>query len=88
MSCIDIFHYDYCFNNCIIYMIMKEERQIGEIFEYNGVKLKVRKRATFEECCDCYFNHKSRYLECSKAICLFLHRSDKQNVLFEEIKEE
>ncbi len=43
-------------------MIMKEERQIGEIFEYNGVKLKVRKKATFEECCDCYFNHKSRYL--------------------------
>lgn len=25
MSCIDIFHYDYCFNNCIIYMIMTEE---------------------------------------------------------------
>ena len=37
---------------------------------------------------DCYFNHKSRYIECSKAICLFLQRSDKQNVLFEEIKEE
>lgn len=71
MSCIDIFHYDYCFNNCIIYMIMKEERQIGEVFKYNGVKLKVRKKATFEECCDCYFNHKSRYIECSKAICLF-----------------
>lgn len=67
---------------------MEGERKIGEVFEYNGVKLKVRKKATFEECCYCYFNHKSRYLECSKAICLFLHRSDKQNVLFEEIKEE
>lgn len=69
-------------------MIMEKERQIGEVFEYNGVKLKVRKKAVFEECRDCYFNHKSRYLECLKAICLFLHRSDKQNVLFEEIKEE
>lgn len=69
-------------------MIMEEERQIGEVFEYNGVKLKVRKKAAFEGCCDCYFNYKSRYLECSKAICLFLHRSDKQNVLFEEIEEE
>lgn len=49
MSCIDIFHYDYCFNNRIIYMIMEEERQIGEVFKYNGVKLKVRKKATFEE---------------------------------------
>ena len=67
---------------------MEGERKIGEVFKYNGVKLKVRKKATFEECCDCYFNHKSRYLECSKAICLFLRRSDKQNVLFEEIKEE
>lgn len=25
MSCIDIFRYNYCFNNRIIYMIMKEE---------------------------------------------------------------
>lgn len=50
---------------------MEGERKIGEVFEYNGVKLKVRKKATFEECCDCYFNHKSRYIECSKAICLF-----------------
>ena len=30
-------------------MIMEEERQIGEVFKYNGVKLKVRKKATFEE---------------------------------------
>lgn len=26
-------------------MIMEEERQIGEVFKYNGVKLKVRKKA-------------------------------------------
>lgn len=25
MSCIDIFHYDYCFNNRIIYIVMTEE---------------------------------------------------------------
>lgn len=67
---------------------MEKEIQIGEVFEYNGVKLKVRKKATFEGCHDCYFNHKSRYLECSKAICLFLHRSDKQNVYFEKIEED
>lgn len=68
-------------------MIMEEERQIGEVFEYNGVKLKVRKKATFEGCYDCYFNHKLRHLECSKAICLFLQRSDKQNVYFEKVEE-
>ncbi len=67
---------------------MEEERQVGEVFEYDGVKLKVREKAVFEGCHDCYFNSKPFYFGCIKAVCLYSGRSDGQNVLFEEIKEE
>lgn len=86
MSCIDIFHYDYCFNNCIIYMIMKEERQIGEIFEYNGIKLKVRKMSPWGECRKCFF-FKEGNVTCGGPKCAAYERKDKNYVYFEKVEE-
>lgn len=86
MSCIDIFHYDYCFNNCIIYMIMKEERQIGEVFEYNGIKLKVRKMSPWGECRKCFF-FKEGNVTCGVPKCAAYERKDKNYVYFEKVEE-
>lgn len=86
MSCIDIFHYDYCFNNCIIYMIMKEERQIGEVFKYNGVKLKVRKMSPWGECRKCFF-FKEGNVTCGGPKCAAYERKDKNYVYFEKVEE-
>lgn len=86
MSCIDIFHYDYCFNNCIIYMIMKEERQIGEVFEYNGIKLKVRKMSPWGECRKCFF-FKEGNVTCGGPKCAAYERKDKNYVYFEKVEE-
>ena len=60
------------------------ERKIGEIFEFNGVKLKtVRVDAPFR-CEDCYFVNMDAL--CEKISCLFRERTDKENVIFKEIK--
>lgn len=86
MSCIDIFHYDYCFNNRIIYMIMEEERQIGEVFEYNGIKLKVRKMSPWGECRKCFF-FKEGNVTCGGPKCAAYERKDKNYVYFEKVEE-
>lgn len=86
MSCIDIFHYDYCFNNRIIYMIMEEERQIGEVFKYNGVKLKVRKMSPWGECRKCFF-FKEGNVTCGGPKCAAYERKDKNYVYFEKVEE-
>lgn len=86
MSCIDIFHYDYCFNNRIICMIMEEERQIGEVFEYNGIKLKVRKMSPWGECRKCFF-FKEGNVTCGGPKCAAYERKDKNYVYFEKVEE-
>lgn len=86
MSCIDIFRYNYCFNNRIIYMIMKEERQIGEVFEYNGIKLKVRKMSPWGECRKCFF-FKEGNVTCGGPKCAAYERKDKNYVYFEKVEE-
>lgn len=37
---------------------MEGERKIGEVFEYNGVKLIVRKMSSWGDCRRCFFGKK------------------------------
>lgn len=57
------------------------EHKIGEIFEYNNVKLQVIKDEF--TCRDCYFIHKG--IDCDKQVCLRDERNDRQSVIFKPI---
>lgn len=62
----------------------KNEKQINEVFEYDGHKLIVKESTS--DCQGCYFYDK---LECPKSLgfCYWTDRSDKKNVIFIEEKE-
>ena len=60
------------------------ERKVGEIFEYNGVKLKVVREDVPFRCEDCYFQDLDA--SCEKISCLWRERRDNENVIFKEIK--
>lgn len=70
------------------------ERKIGEVFEYNGVRLKVVEVETMEEnlCCGCFFDNWLRICDISVlGYCLGENRIDKTNVKFikvEDMKEQ
>ena len=59
------------------------ERKIGEVFEYNNVKLQVNKNNDEFSCRGCYFIDKGS--ECDEQKCLRSEREDRKNVIFEEI---
>lgn len=59
------------------------EHKVGEIFEYNNVKLQVSKNEDEFTCRDCYFIHKG--IECDKQVCLRNERHDRQSVIFKSI---
>ena len=59
------------------------ERKIGEVFEYNNVKLQVNKNNDEFSCRGCYFIDKGS--ECDEQKCLRPKREDRKNVIFEEI---
>ena len=62
------------------------ERQIGEIFDYNGKTLKVAEAKKYHPlypCCDCYFLLKGG---CADLICSEILRDDKRDVYFKEVK--
>lgn len=64
------------------------ERKIGEVFELDGVKLKVQ-RGDMYSCIGCYFND---LISCQDYIlirgyCVDDNRKDKTNVIFTEVKE-
>lgn len=66
-------------------MIM--EREVGEVFDFKGIKLQVKDMCRKISCDGCYFD-KSEY-ECSDAhiqdcigCCCELFRSDGKNVVF------
>lgn len=56
------------------------EIKFGEIFEYDGVKLKVVESKD-RTCGDCYF----RNYECCNIKCIPLERKDKKNVVFQMV---
>ena len=70
-------------------MIM--ERAIGEIFDFNDVKLKVKDTCR-EACCDgCYFDESEHecfdaYISGCIGVCSRLFRSDGKNVIFVEVE--
>ena len=59
------------------------EREIGEIFKYNDVKLQVFEHGDAFKCNECYFVH--RGIECTKQLCLRNQRNDRQSVIFKLI---
>ena len=65
------------------------ERKIGEVFECNGVRLRVEKESS--ACKGCYFNGEDCQSDQILNItgnCLTDLRKDKMNVIFKEIKTE
>ena len=58
-------------------------KEIGKVFEFNGVRLQAIETPSYRGCKDCYFQH---YTLC-KLHCLPCNRPDKKNVIFKEIKE-
>lgn len=63
-----------------------KEREIGEVFEYEGKKLKVMKQV--DGCTGCYF--KGSICRNNRIIgeCIYCRRSDKIGVIFVEVKDE
>ena len=63
------------------------EREIDDIFNYNGVKLQIVE--SNEYCNNCYFNY--NYSACTKPNtldkCQKHYRKDNKNIHFKEIKE-
>ena len=68
------------------------ERKVGEVFDFNGVKLQVKDTGQKVSCDGCYFD-KFEY-ECSDAhisdytgLCFGSFGSDGKNVIFVEVKD-
>ena len=61
------------------------ERKIGEVFEFNGVNLKVKRHLIRFSCKGCYFDKVKAH--CQNMSCAPSERTDKENVIFMEIKE-
>lgn len=63
------------------------ERKIGEIFDYNGVRLIVKEGRT---CNGCYFSNCHRIFR-NRAItgeCTYVSRKDEKSIIFKEVREE
>ena len=68
------------------------ERAVGEVFDFNGVKLQVQDAGYKTFCNGCYFD-KSKYI-CfdshipgCRGFCLGMIRNDGKNVIFVEVKD-
>lgn len=68
------------------------ERAIGEVFEFNGVKLQVKSTGCSVSCKGCYFD-KSHHV-CQDMVnhvfidfCYEPYRNDGKNVIFVEVKQ-
>ena len=60
------------------------ERKLGEVFEYNNVKLQVIEQKDGCSCNDCYFINEG--IDCNGQLCLRCDRHDRKSVIFKEIK--
>ena len=59
-------------------------RKLGEVFEYNNVKLQVIEQKDGFSCNDCYFINEG--IDCDEQLCLRCDRHDRKSVIFKEIK--
>ena len=71
------------------------ERKVGEVFDFNGVKLRVEESLRQYSCYGCYFyNTNSRHVchdlnnRCRLSDCYGQFRSDGNDVIFVEVKNE
>lgn len=63
------------------------EREIGEIFDYKGTRLKVVKH---RGCANCFFGHGDYECEVERSIageCSIAHRNDSTSVIFQEVSD-
>ena len=59
------------------------ERKVGEVFEYEGIKLKVVNTEKFS-CFGCYFKSlRDKYWQ---QHCMRFDRKDKKNVIFQTVE--
>lgn len=65
---------------------MEEEKKVGETFEYEGVKLIVRKMSPWTDCRMCFF-FKEGNTACNGLQCESFKRKDKNYVYFEKVEE-
>lgn len=63
-----------------------KEREIGDVFEYEGKKLKVMKGE--DGCTGCYFKESQCRNNSIIGECIYCRRNDKIGVIFVEVKEE
>ena len=61
------------------------ERKLGEVFEFNGVKLETIRKDMRLRCERCYFNDFDDF--CDNISCMWYERTDEEDVVFREIKE-
>lgn len=59
------------------------EREVGEIFEYEGIKLEVVETED-SSCRGCYFLD-LRY-KCRQQLCMRFPRKDRKNVVFKSVE--
>ena len=64
---------------------MRIDYEIGKVFEFNGVKLKVVIDDSPSLCEGCYFYNRNDF--CHNMKCKSFDRTDTENVIFKEIKE-
>ena len=67
------------------------ERKIGEVFDFNGVKLQVKDTGSKASCNGCYFNgsictnNETRYIN-QTGECFRAYRTDGKHVVFVEVE--
>lgn len=69
------------------------ERKVGEVFDFNGVKLRVERADDETSCNGCYFRHPRRSCFGSGIIlcvgrCNTIARSDKESVIFVKVEDD
>ena len=64
-----------------------KDLKIGEVFEFEGKKLRVEKDLTNNDCVGCFGNISYYDTLCTKFCCSQAERSDKTTVVFVEVKE-
>lgn len=68
------------------------ERAVGEVFDFNGVKLQVKDTKDSYFCYGCYFYESKCTCDTMDrkkqvGVCFRIHRTDDKNVIFVEVKQ-
>ena len=69
------------------------EREVGEVFDFKGVKLQVKNTGCNASCNGCYFNgpicknNETRYIN-QTGECFRAYRTDGKHVIFVEVRDD